>query len=70
MLFLVSWKYENQSRRAFVKAMDEKDAMDIAKNSLRPGCRITGITRAYEHQITPQSITLNFVNTADYYLFG
>jgi hypothetical protein len=33
---------------------------------LRKGCVVTGCVEGFAHQITPQSLTLNFPNTSDY----
>lgn len=70
MLFFVSWTYDGETRRGFLKAKDETDARTILKTLLKPGCVIKRIVEAFEHQITPQSLTLNFANTTDYELFG
>ena len=71
MLFAASWTTSNrQTCRGFLEAKDMTDAKGILKNMLRPGCVVETITKAYEHQITPQSLTLNFANTTDYELFG
>ena len=70
MLFFASWTYHGEERRGFLKAKNENDARNILKTTLTPGCIVKTITKAYEHQITPQSLTLNFANTTDYELFG
>lgn len=70
MIWLVFWKNCGDSRRGFVKAKTRKSAIMIAQRILRAECIITGCVQAYEHQITPQSITLNFENTSEYELFG
>ena len=70
MLYFVSWTYDGEARRGFLKAKDETEARSILKTLLKPECVIKRITEAFEHQITPQSLTLNFANTADYTLFG
>lgn len=70
MLYFVSWTYDGEARRGFLKAKDETEARSILKTLLKPGCVIKRITEAFEHQITPQSLTLNFANTTDYTLFG
>lgn len=71
MIWLVFWKNcYGQSFRGFVKAKARRGAITIAQRKLQTDCIITGCVQAYEHQITPQSITLNFENTSEYELFG
>lgn len=70
MLFFALWTYNGKECRGFLKAKDENDARNILKTTLESGCVIESIVKAFEHQITPQSLTLNFANTTDYELFG
>ena len=71
MLFAASWiSSDNKTCRGFLKAKDMIDAHGILKTMLKPDCIVKTITEAYEHQITPQSLTINFANTTDYELFG
>ena len=71
MIWLVFWKNcYGQSFRGFVKARTRRGAITIAQRKLQTECIITGCVQGYEHQITPQSITLNFENTSEYELFG
>ena len=70
MIWRVFWKYEGNSFAGFVKANTRNGAINAARYHLKRECIITGCVQAHEHQITPQSITLNFANTTDYELFG
>ena len=67
----VFWKSsDGNSCRGFVKAKTRVGAIRIATGKLKPTCIITGCVEGAEHQITPQSITLNFANESEYKLFG
>ena len=70
MLFKVFWKYDGTGYGGFVKANTRTGAIRIAKRLLKHDCIITGCVEAYDHQITPQAITLNFPNTTEYKFFG
>jgi hypothetical protein len=50
----------------YVKANTADEAYDITKAKLQKGCEVTAVYKASENWITPQSITLNFVNTSEY----
>ena len=70
MLFRVFWKLNGDSFRGFVKAKTRTGAIRIAKRLLIDDCIITGCVEAFEFQIMPKDITLNFNNISDYKLFG
>lgn len=70
MIWLVSWITPSGERaRGFVEADSREKAMRVARRSLKPECRLGGCTEAALHQITPQSITINFPNTSEYTIF-
>ena len=70
MIWMVFWKFEGGSYAGFVKANTRNGAVRIANRKLQQGAIVTGCVEAHQHQITPQSITLNFQNTAEYRFFG
>lgn len=71
MLYQAYWR--NRWNRilcnGYVKAANIDEAYDIMIEKLQEGYDVTAIYEAKEHQITPQSICVNFANTADYELF-
>lgn len=70
MLFRVYWKYNDSLHNGFVRSSNSETATIIAKKKLNPECVVTDIFNASEHQITPQSVTLNFFNESKYEVFG
>ena len=71
MIWRVFWKTsDSQSFGGFVRANTRTGAIRIAGQKLQKGTVICGCVEAYSHQITPQSITLNFPNETDYQFFG
>ena len=70
MIWRVFWKYNGEGHCGFVKANTRQGAIRIAGKKLQQGAIITGCVEAYQHQITPQSITLNFPNESEYKYFG
>ena len=66
----VYWNYMNRSHMGFVKARDAEQAMKEAVKALNCECVVNAIHEGKEHQITPQSLTLNFHNTTRYEMFG
>ncbi len=70
MLVRVFWKNKNDSKAVrpfsgYVKALDLLDAERIVSESLDTRLYyVVGSIEVQEHQITPQSITLNFRNFA------
>ena len=69
MLYLITWKYAGNNCRGFICAENENNAEQIAINKLSNSCSLTGIYPAYETQITPKALTINFPNTTQYELF-
>lgn len=69
MLFVADWKFLGKICHGFLKADSKKDAERIMREKLSPDCELLEITETKEHRITPQSITVNFVDTAQYELF-
>lgn len=53
----------------YVRAESRDEAYDIAMSMLQEGYEVTAVYEATENQITPQSLTVNFVNDTDYDLF-
>jgi hypothetical protein len=67
MLFKVFWKKsDGGSEMGFIKANTRTGAVRMTEKMLRKGCVVTGCVEGFAHQITPQSLTLNFPNTSDY----
>ncbi|MBR4615490.1 MAG: hypothetical protein IKO55_07790 [Kiritimatiellae bacterium] len=66
MIFKVFWKLNGESRMGFIKANTRTGAVRMAEKMLRKECIVTGCVEGFAHQITPQSLTLNFPNTSDY----
>ncbi len=74
-LFKVYWKKTGEKEYkaghwGFVKAADKEDAKLITQQTLQGGNEVTDVTEAYEHQITPSAICINFANKSEYTLFG
>ena len=70
MLYLVEYLCGATLCSAFVKAANENDAFRITKEILDSRtCKVLAAHDAEFHQITPQSITLNFRNTSEYNFF-
>ena len=69
MLFMAEWKFSGKTCRGFVKAGNEKEAESIMREKLLPECELGKIREEKEHRLTPQSITINFENAAQYTLF-
>ena len=72
MIFKVFYQKANEKREhmAFVNAGNRYDAQRIAEGLLNKECIVTNVVYGAMHQITPQSLTLNFPNTSEYTLFG
>lgn len=70
-IFLAYWKDESRNTyHGFVKAENRYEAKKIVDNCLDKGWYVTAIYKADESCITPQSLTVNFLNTSEYKLFG
>lgn len=72
-IWQVCWRSRQngyQSAFGYVKARSADEAYDITKAKLQKGFEVTAVYEATENMITPQSLTLNFANTAEYTLFG
>ena len=71
MIYKAEWKDSNlRTHEGFVNAKNRYEAFEITQNNLNKDFIIVGIHDAKLHQITPQSLTINFPNTGDYKLFG
>ena len=68
MIFVCYWrnKYSRQRCHGYIEASDSNKAYDILRSKLSSDCEISAIYEAAEHQITPQSLCINFVNHSDY----
>ena len=73
MIWQVYWRNRQNgyySAFGYVKAKTADEAYDITTAKLQKGCEVTAVYEASENMITPQSLTLNFTNAAEYTLFG
>ena len=75
MLFMCYWRSETEGRSSkrvcgFIRAENLDAAREEMQRSLQEGCEVSEVIPAKEHWITPQSLTVNFANTAEYSLFG
>ena len=70
-IYQVYWrnKTTREVNHGYVKAESEKQAYDITMGKLQKGWSVSAVYPATENQITPQSLTLNFINATDYTLF-
>ena len=69
-IWQVYWRDNSRNvYHGYVKATSRNDAYDITQGKLQRGYHVTAVYEAHEHQITPQSLTINFTNAADYNLF-
>lgn len=59
----------NNAVAGYVKANSREEAYEITQSKLRKGGEVTAVYEASENWITPQSLTINFRNTAEYTLF-
>ncbi len=74
-LFRVYWKKTGEKEYkaghwGFVKAKDKEDAQRIMQQNLQNGNEVTEVFEAYEHQITPSAICVNFANKSEPLGFG
>lgn len=70
MIFLVYWTSPRGGKaHGYVKAKNEEDAKNIMEMILQRECKVTEIHEAKLHQITPQSLTINFENQSEYTSF-
>lgn len=75
MLFMCYWRSGAERRSSkqacgFIRAENLDAAREEMQRSLQEGYEVTEVIPAKEHWITPQSLTVNFANMADYSLFG
>ena len=72
MIYIVYWRNKKNriTHHGYVMAKNQNDAYDITLANLQEGNEVTAVYTAKEHQITPQSITINFPNPASYSHFG
>ena len=71
-IWQVYWRNRQVSKNAvvgYVKANSRNEAYEIAKEKLQKECEITAVYEASESWITPQSLTINFMNIEEYTLF-
>lgn len=70
-IFQVYWRHkENRDTHfGYVKAVSADHAYDIAMAKLQKGYIVTAVYPASENMITPQALTVNFINTSTYDLF-
>ena len=69
MLFIADWIFLGKICHGFLKADNKEHAKRIMEEKLLQDCELLEIRETKEHYITPQSITVNFTNTAQYELF-
>lgn len=70
-IWQVYWRHKKtrEVNHGYVKAENENQAYNITMGKLQRGWTVTAVYPATENMITPQSLTLNFINTTDYTLF-